>query len=793
MKRLYYIIYDILLIVLLIIYSPVIFYKTLITREYKEGFWERFGFLPNEIKEITRGNKVVWVHAASVGEVGAASPLIKELRNKAPDAKILLSTMTATGRRMGRTVVKEIDGLIYVPCDLSFAVKRTMRLVKPELLLIIETELWPNLIRVAKGNEAQIMIASGRIGDKSYNKYKYLGPLLKDTLSKVDLFSMQSKKDKKRIISLGAKADKVCNNGNTKFDQDYGTLDNKEKAGIYKEFGLNPKDPILVIGSTHENEEEMLIPLYKGLKDKHSKLVTIIAPRYPDRAKEVEKIYNEEGIKTIRRTKIDERNGESLIILDTIGELAKFYGIGDLIFVGGSLIPRGGHNILEPASQGKLVFFGPHTFNFKDSRKLLLDKEVGVEVKGINELLNKMGYYLSYPKKLKEKEKLALKVIEENKGASWRNGELASHLVKRGGTLEILLIRLSAIGDVIHSLPIAKEIRENYPEAKITWIVEDKAQAVVANNPYLDRIIVMPKAKWKREFKDDKLGTLKEIRAFFKELRSNKFDIALDVHGLFKSGITCFFSGAKRRIGPADGREGSKIFYNEMVNLPKGKIHQIDRSFYLAKSLGGVSGQVDFGITLNPQEELKVQKVLRDLNLNENKPLIVINPFTSWSSKNWLKIRYAKLADKLIEEYGCEVIFTGSPADRGGVEKIRALMRRWAVNLAGQTTLKELAGIYKESDFFIGGDTGPMHLAVAVDTPVIALFGPTDPKTHGPYGHKHTVIQKEMDCLGCWKRKCKKGKTCMSAISVEDVLVCVNKLITDSYKSLKEKDQRLRR
>jgi len=347
--------------------------------------------------------------------------------------------------------------------------------------------------------------------------------------------------------------------------------------------------------------------------------------------------------------------------------------------------------------------------------------------------------------------------------------------------MKILLIRLSAIGDVIHALPVAKATRERYPKAEITWIVEDKAKDLVIGNPNIDNLIILPKEEWKRDFKNNKWSTIKKARSFFKKLKKHKFDIALDVHGLFKSGLTAYLSGAKKRVGPANGREGSTLFYQQKVKLPTTEIHQIDRNLQIAQGIDVKTDSVAFDIILSKEEEKMVAQILKELGLDSDKPLITINPYTSWSSKNWLNRRWAEVADNLIKDLNCEVIFTGSPADRAGVSEIIELMEERSYNLAGKTNLKELAGIYDRADLFIGCDTGPMHLAVAMETPVIALFGPTNPVTHGPYGDNNIVLKGDTPCKCCWKRVCQHNKECMKAISVNNLLEAVNLMLRSEF------------
>jgi len=426
----YYLLYDLLLSVVFILYLPIVLYKMIFKGKYRVGLKERLGYLPKSLNYL-QDEDVIWIHAVSVGETVAASSVVTEIKKRFPEHKILFSTVTDTGQEMAHKIIEEADEIIYFPLDFSWIIKRVLRLIKPELIVITETELWPNLIRYAKELGSKVMLVNGRISDDSAKKYKYLGPIMKDMLDNIDFLSMQSEQDVDYITDLGADKEKVINNGNTKFDQTYAEPDSEVEERIYDEFKIDSDQPVLVIGSTHPNEEEQLIPVYKELKAEFEDLVMILAPRHIKRADEIEGLYQEAGIDMVRRIEIEERNPklESVILLNTIGELAQIYGIADLVFIGGSLIERGGHNILEPAAHGKLVFFGPHMFNFKESTSLVLEHEVGIQVSDAEELGEKILYYLRNEDELEAKSREALEMIENNKGASVRNAKLAEELI----------------------------------------------------------------------------------------------------------------------------------------------------------------------------------------------------------------------------------------------------------------------------------------------------------------------------------------------------------------------------
>lgn len=351
----------------------------------------------------------------------------------------------------------------------------------------------------------------------------------------------------------------------------------------------------------------------------------------------------------------------------------------------------------------------------------------------------------------------------------------------------ILLIRLSCTGDVVHALPVARAVRESYPGARISWLAERPAAELAAANPYIDRVIVLPKKEWNRGFVNNKIGTLREIRRFYRKLGEYDFDIALDMQGRFKSGLSAYLSGARTRAGPSWAGEGSAVFYNKKITSPHAPdrrkdvfwksldMHVVERNLYMAGWIGARGSRVSFDIVPPPPVKARAREIIK--NLPPSRKVIALHPFTTWKSKDWPPGRYAKLADAMIREFDCAVLYTGSSEDREGISRIIEMMERPAENTAGELGLLELAGLYRVCDLFIGGDTGPMHLAVAVGTGVLAIMGPTTARTHGPFGEKHKVIQKA-SCRDCWMKICpKKTYGCMREISVREVLSAAGDMV----------------
>jgi 3-deoxy-D-manno-octulosonic-acid transferase len=426
-----YIIYNLLLFLILIIYLPILILKK-ITKTNKKNINELFGFYSDKIKDISANKNTVWIHAVSVGETVAASPIVKELKKELTDHKIIFSTTTYTGQNMAKQIIDDADAVIYFPFDLPFAIKNALNTINPDLIMIIETELWPNFIKIAKKQSYKIIYANGRISDSSFKKYKYLGSIMPEMLNNIDYLAMQSEEDKRRVIELGADKNRVSNLGNTKFDQSYSTISKSKKTQYLNEFNISQDDLVFVAGSTHDDEEINLIEIYKELKNKFPNLYFIIAPRDIERADEIKNLFNNYNIDSVKRTDIENKMSEkdNVLILNTIGELAQIYSLADLVFVGGSMMGKGGHNILEPAAHGKLVFFGPDMSNFKDSTRLLLKNNVGIQVNNWEELKQNFLYYLNNRQELKDKGNKARRVILKNRGASKRIVESALKILK---------------------------------------------------------------------------------------------------------------------------------------------------------------------------------------------------------------------------------------------------------------------------------------------------------------------------------------------------------------------------
>ncbi|MBN1365579.1 MAG: lipopolysaccharide heptosyltransferase II [Syntrophaceae bacterium] len=338
--------------------------------------------------------------------------------------------------------------------------------------------------------------------------------------------------------------------------------------------------------------------------------------------------------------------------------------------------------------------------------------------------------------------------------------------------MNILIVKLSAIGDVIHTLPSLAELRRLYPDAHITWVVEEDAADLVNNHPFLDAVLVSRRKSWIRDFRNGRIKQpLREIISFIRTLRQRRYDLVIDFHGLFKSSVIVFFSGGKRKLGYDSLQELSGLFLNEKIAENMNK-HAVERYLDFPRYLGAKTENAQFVLPPDKKDEEEAKNLIHKYNLEEKK-FIAISPIALWETKLWDNKKFACLADLINNEMRMKVIFTGS--EKKPIESITSLMTTEGINLGGMTTLLNLACIYKKARLVITTDSGPMHLAAAVGTPVIALFGPTDPARTGPYGSGHEIIRTKIDCSPCFLKSCP-TKKCMEDISCEQVFTKVKKI-----------------
>jgi 3-deoxy-D-manno-octulosonic-acid transferase len=337
-----------------------------------------------------------WVHAVSVGETLAAVPIVEELSRLHPELPIVVTTVTATGARVARQRLARAAIHRYFPLDLPGAVRRAIAHNRPRFVVVLETELWPNLFRALAAAGVPLMIANGRISDRSYRRYRLARGFMRRLLESVAVFGMRSAEDARRIIALGAAPERVFVTGNVK--NDAAAPDGNAPALWRRLLGLGPGAVVWIAGSTHRGEEATVLDVHARLRERHPGLVLVLAPRHPERAAEVERLVQARGLPAVRRSALPGARADgATIVLDTVGELAPLYEVADVVFVGGSLVPLGGHNMVEVALRRKPSLFGPHTENFRESAELLAGSGGGLVVRDAAELERAMTRLLGDP------------------------------------------------------------------------------------------------------------------------------------------------------------------------------------------------------------------------------------------------------------------------------------------------------------------------------------------------------------------------------------------------------------
>jgi 3-deoxy-D-manno-octulosonic-acid transferase len=421
---------------LLILASPIILVILLAKKRCRRGLPQRLGFLWEEYGGGAASRPIIWIHAVSLGEVVAAVPLIRELHVREPDYRIIVTTVTETGREAVEQRLTGIAEHRYAPLDFPWVVSKVVGRLQPVLFLFVETELWPNLLRALWRRQVPSMLVNGRLSSSSFRGYRIIRPLISQALRTVAYCLMQSDRDAARIRWLGAVAERVFRIGNMKFDQPLPVHANAE--ALSREAILAPDEELIVAGSTHPGEEEQIISCYARLRRDFPSLVLLLAPRHIERAVQLESTIRAHGLPVVRRSapeffshgELGAKSRPRVVILDTRGELAAVYRYAVLSFVGGTLVPIGGHNVLEPAVWSIPVFFGPYTDHCFEVAGLLLEAGGARRIQNGEELAMEMSGLLNDRSALQRMGRAAHTVVVENRGALERTLEMIGKVLR---------------------------------------------------------------------------------------------------------------------------------------------------------------------------------------------------------------------------------------------------------------------------------------------------------------------------------------------------------------------------
>ncbi len=438
-----YLLYSVLTAIGMIVLLPYFLARGLGTGKYFHNLSERMGKLPRAILSAASGAQgSLWVHAVSVGEVLAGLPLARALKERFPERKLFISTTTRTGQMLARERMTFADGIFYFPLDWALCVRRVLRVLQPSLVVILETEIWPNFLREARRASVPVLFVNGRISEKSFKRFRALGGMfgefLRGVLNDAAVYLMQSEKDAQRLLELGAPEERVEVTGNLKYDFAAPRASAIEEW-LEKQIGRQERWPVVVAGSVVEDEEEPVLAAFDVVERTWRRALLVLGPRKPERFDAAAGIAEERGWKVARRSRLmldaplDEE--ADLLLLDTVGELAGLYRLADAVFVGGSLVARGGHNILEPAAFALPPVFGPHMDNFQEMAADFLGARAAVQVANERELGETWVELIRGAEKRRRMGEAAKALVESNRGATAKSLERIAAILnaKRSG------------------------------------------------------------------------------------------------------------------------------------------------------------------------------------------------------------------------------------------------------------------------------------------------------------------------------------------------------------------------
>ncbi len=428
-------IYNALLFASAVFAVPYYGVRMLLTGKYRKSLGPKLGYIAPDLAARMTGHPRIWVHAVSVGEVTAAAPIVAALRARLPGGCIILSTSTETGQEMARRICPQASAHIYYPLDIPWVVRTVIARVDPDIFVPVETELWPNFIRTCRKRGIRIVMANGRISPRSFRRYHRTRFFWKGVLAAIAEAGVISRTDKERLSAIGLPAERIHLIGNAKYDG----LASRVSPDIEKEIagrvGIAPGERVLVAGSTHEGEETLILEVYRKLLKDWPDCKLILVPRHIERGQAVAELVRQAGFADcILMSEIRDgsnRRVERVLIVDMIGELFKIYSLATVVYCGGSLVPKGGQNILEAAAWGKVVFHGPHMDDFQDERILIEEAGAGITVMSGGELFAGIRNLFEHPDLLQQKGDAGRRAVAANKGAAERYADLIMEVLIR--------------------------------------------------------------------------------------------------------------------------------------------------------------------------------------------------------------------------------------------------------------------------------------------------------------------------------------------------------------------------
>lgn len=415
--------------------SPYLLYKMLTSKRYRSGLNQRFGITMERVSN----RPGIWVHGASVGEVITAKSIIERIDEEFPEWEIFISATTNTGFSVAEKIFSD-KAAFFFPADLSWITKKVLLKKKPNFILLVELEIWPNFLISAYKKNIPVIIVNGRISNRSLKVYRAISHISKDfrnsLTNEINTFCARTELDAQRFRELGIRGKQIFVTGTMKYDNIPNHVDENISKGLAELFHINDDDLVFIGGSTHEGEEEILIRVFERLNTTYPNLKLILAPRHIERVKNTSRLIEKMGFVPVLKTEVERSHykwlntKKAIILIDTVGDLGKIYSLSNYVFVGKSLVPFGGQNMMEPAGLGKPVIFGPHTFNFKEEVDFLLKNNAAKVVKTEDELFKTIEFFIRNPDAAEEMGNKAQKVVNEKRGATNRNIEIIRNVIK---------------------------------------------------------------------------------------------------------------------------------------------------------------------------------------------------------------------------------------------------------------------------------------------------------------------------------------------------------------------------
>jgi 3-deoxy-D-manno-octulosonic-acid transferase len=431
-----YTLYTLAVVTLAVVLSPWFLYQAVRYRKYVGSLTQRLGRLP--VSFNLDGDESIWIHAVSVGEALTARALVGDLRERYPGLRLFLSTTTLTGQQIARTRVQGVDGVFFFPFDLPVFVSRTLAIVRPRLFIMMETEIWPHLLSRCRRRGVRTLLVNGRISSRSYPRYRLARGFFRRVLADVDRLCMQSEESARRIIDIGADPSRVTVTGSLKFDslETPAMAAGRGESRVLRYFRIPASRPVFMAASTFKGEESAVLDAFAAVRRASPNALLIIAPRKPERFGEAETLARAEGLRVLRRTAlgVDAEPRADVVVLDTMGELAHLFQVATVVFVGGSLVAQGGHNILEPAVHGKPIVFGPHMENFAEISTTFLQNQAAVQVADAPGLVDAVTRLMGDSVERARLGAAARALVEANRGARLRTLEVIADLLPLPGT-----------------------------------------------------------------------------------------------------------------------------------------------------------------------------------------------------------------------------------------------------------------------------------------------------------------------------------------------------------------------